>query len=1024
MVRPSPQSVKVAPKKLSGGSVKTFKAGRFLYLLRGIIFCPFKDCIIDKERSEIVEQEKRERFQLLLEQIHWPDELKTEELMQATIEKLQVYPKEGKWHFHFGVPSILQANLFEGLYEKIRHEFAKITKKIDVTIHPQNETYTEAQFLEYWSVFMKYMTGFSDIILRSIHTASPTLEGNKVNLFFSNEAEAMLCEQKTADTIKRLYEKVGFKQIMLHYQIKQNTEEEMQTFRENVQKEIQERMEKAKIEFERQQKERANEPDMPVNEVCIGYEIKDDPVTIKTIQDEERRIVIEGYIFDSEVRELRSGRVLLTFKMTDYTDSILVKVFSRGKEDIPLLKAVKKGMWVKVRGSVQNDSFVRDLVVIANDINQLKVAKPTDPYDGEKRIELHAHTTMSQMDAVVSAGDLIERAANYGHKAVAITDHAVVQSYPEAYQAGQKHGVKILYGVEMNLVNDGVSIAYQSEHRKLSDDTYVVFDVETTGLSVMYDTIIELAAVKIKNGEIIDRYESFANPHRPLADVIIELTHITDDMLVDAPEAEQVFKEFYEFSKGCILVAHNASFDMGFLDAGYEKIGVGKATNPVIDTLELARFLFPNSKNHRLNTLCKKLDIELTQHHRAIYDAEATGYLLWKLLEIAKEEKQVEYHDQLNAARGSADYKNGRPSHCTVYAKDQAGLKNLYRLVSKSHVEFYYRVPRMPKSVLEANREGLLIGSACYEGEIFEAIMNKTPDEVKKLATFYDFLEIQPLEYYGHLIEKGFIRDELALKDMLSLIVKIGDELNIPVVATGNVHYLDSHDHMYRTILIQSITGPSPLKNITLPPAHFRTTAEMLDIFSFLGEEKAKEVVITNTHKIADSIEEVKPVKEDLYTPKIEGAEEEIREMSYKRAREIYGNELPEIVEKRLEKELKSIIGHGFAVIYLISHKLVKKSLDDGYLVGSRGSVGSSFVATMTEITEVNPLPPHYVCPDCKHSEFFNDGSVGSGYDLPDKQCPKCGTKLKKDGQDIPFETFLGFKGDKVPDIDLSAPRY
>lgn len=970
-----------------------------------------------------MEQEKQERFQLLLEQIGWKDMVETEIMKAGKIEKLQVYPKERKWHFHFGFPSILPATLFQSFFERLKEEYARIAKKIDITIYPERTDFTEARLVDYWSIFINYLNGHSDVILRSLMEASPKLEGNKVSLSFANEAEALLCKQKTELQIKHLYQKVGFQSLTFDYQVKEN-KEEMQAFREHVEKEIQERMIHAKQEFEKQQKEREKYPDGPVQEVRIGYDIRDEAVTIQTIQDEERRVVLEGYIFNSEIRELRSGRVLLTFKMTDYTDSILVKVFSKGKEDIPLLKAVQKGMWVKVRGSVQNDSFARDLVVIANDVNEIKKAKRTDDYEGEKRIELHAHTTMSQMDAIVSPSELIERAADFGHSAVAITDHAVVQSYPEAYQAGQKHGVKVLYGVEMNLVDDGVAIAYQPEHLKLEDATYVVFDVETTGLSVTYDTIIELAGVKVKNGEIIDRYESFANPHRKLSDLIIELTHITDDMLVDAKEAEEVFKEFYEFSKDCILVAHNASFDMGFLDAGYEKIGVGKATNPVIDTLELARFLFPTNKNHRLNTLCKKLDIKLTQHHRAIYDAEATGYLLWKLLEIVKEEHSVEYHDQLNEARGSADYKSGRPSHCTVFAKTPEGLKNLYQLVSKSHVDFYYRVPRMPKSVLDANREGLLIGSACYQGEVFEAIMNKTPEEAKRVAKFYDFLEIQPPEYYHHLIEKEFIRDELALKDMLSMIVKIGEDLNIPVVATGNVHYLDTVDHIYRTILVQSITGPSPLKHITLPKAHYRTTQEMLNIFSFLGEEKAKEVVITNTHLVSGKIEELKPIKEKLYTPHIEGADEEMREMSYTRAKEIYGEELPEIVEKRLEKELKSIIDNGFAVIYLISHKLVKKSLDDGYLVGSRGSVGSSFVATMTDITEVNPLPPHYVCPTCKHSEFFNDGSVGSGYDLPDKKCPKCGDDFKKDGQDIPFETFLGFKGDKVPDIDLSAPRY
>ena len=578
----------------------------------------------------------------------------------------------------------------------------------------------------------------------------------------------------------------------------------------------------------------------------------------------------------------------------------------------------------------------------------------------------------------------------------------------------------MIYGVEANLVDDGVPIAYNSQHRNLEEDTYVVFDVETTGLSAVYNTIIELAAVKVKNGEIIDRFESFANPHHRLSATTIDLTGITDDMVRTAPEVSEVLVKFKDWTEDAILVAHNASFDMGFLNVGYKKAGLEQATNPVIDTLELARFLYPELKNHRLNTLCKKFDIELTQHHRAIYDAEATGYLVMKLLKDAAE-KEIQYHDQLNDYMGQGKaYQRSRPYHATLLAQNDVGLKNLFKLISISHINYYYRVPRIPRSQLQKYREGILVGSACDKGEVFEGMMQKSPEEVESVAQFYDYLEVQPPSNYRHLLELDLIQNERELKDILKNIVNLGEKLNLPVVATGNVHYLNPNDHIYRKILVRSQGGANPLNRHSLPEVHFRTTNEMLDCFSFLEKEKAKEIVVTNTQKVADMIGEVKPIKDDLYTPKIEGAEDEIRNMSYSMARSIYGEELPEIVEKRLEKELKSIIGHGFAVIYLISHKLVKKSLDDGYLVGSRGSVGSSLVATMTEITEVNPLPPHYVCPDCKHSEFFNDGSVGSGFDLPDKDCPNCGAKYKKDGHDIPFETFLGFKGDKVPDIDLN----
>ncbi|GAE36067.1 DNA polymerase III alpha subunit [Halalkalibacter akibai JCM 9157] len=458
---------------------------------------------------------------------------------------------------------------------------------------------------------------------------------------------------------------------------------------------------------------------------------------------------------------------------------------------------------------------------------------------------------------------------------------------------------------------------------------------------------------------------------------------------------------------------------MGFLNVGYQKIGLEEAKNPVIDTLELGRFLYPELKNHRLNTLCKKFDIELVSHHRAIYDAEATGYLLWKMVKDASE-REISYHDQLNEHMGQGNFHRQRPAHCTILAQTQAGLKNLYQLVSMSHLDYFFRTPRIPRSQLSKYREGLLIGSACDKGEVFEGMMQKSKEEVEEIAKFYDYLEIQPLANYQHLIERELVKNDEALQEIVTNIIELGEKLNKPVVATGNAHYLHEEDYIYRKILIASQGGANPLNKQTLPEVHFRTTDEMLEAFSFLGEEKAKEVVVANTQKVADLIEEIHPIPDELYTPKIEGADEEVREMSYSMARSIYGENLPEIVEARIEKELKSIIGHGFAVIYLISHKLVKKSLIDGYLVGSRGSVGSSLVATLTEITEVNPLPPHYVCPNCHHSYFFDDGSVGSGFDLPDKDCTECGTAYVKDGQDIPFETFLGFKGDKVPDIDLN----
>lgn len=962
-------------------------------------------------------QIRKERLQLLLQQILFPEDLSEKYFHNGLINKLSIYKNEKKWQFEFELDKMIPFQVFQLFHERIGQAFGHIAN-VSFVISYKEESIVEDKLKEYWPYLISCIEGISPSIIQFLKTQTPKLEGQKLIITVRNETEAVALSRKLKEPLKESLNKVGFPNYLIEPLIKESSKE-FQQFVEQKQQEDHAKMVQAMIEKQKQDKKAEKLGDSSTS-LTIGYEIKDPIVPIEQIQDEEKRIAIQGYVFDAETRELRSGRTLLTFKITDYTDSILVKIFSNDKEDVPLLQAVKKGIWVKVRGGIQHDTFVRDLVMIAKDINEIKPVQKQDlAKEDEKRVELHLHSPMSQMDAVTSCSRLIEQASKWGHKAIAITDHGVVQSFPEAYSAGKKNGIKILYGLEANLVDDGVPIAYNPQNRYLKDETYIVFDVETTGLSAVYNTIIELAAVKISNGEIIDRFESFANPHEKLTNTIIDLTGITDDMLVNAPEVNDVVKKFHDWIGNDILVAHNASFDMGFINAAFRKIGLNDCTNPVIDTLELARFLYPELKNHRLNTLCKRFDIELVSHHRAIYDAEATGYLLWKLVKDCID-RDIEYHDQLNDNMGKGDFHRLRPSHCILFAKNQIGLKNLYKLVSLSHLEFFYRTPRIPKSLLEKYREGIIVGSGCDKGEVFEGMMQKSSDEVEEIAKFYDYLEIQPPSNYYHLIEKELVRDELALKEIMTKIVSLGEKLGKPVVATGNVHYLNETDSIYRKILIASQGGANPLNKQQLPEVHFRTTNEMIECFQFLGKEKAKEIVVTNTQKIADDIEEIKPIPDDLYTPKIDGADEEIRKMSYDMAKSIYGDPLPEIVEARIEKELKSIIGHGFAVIYLISHKLVKKSLDDGYLVGSRGSVGSSLVATLTEITEVNPLPPHYVCPNCHHSHFFDDGSVGSGFDLPDKDCSECGTKYVKDGHDIPFETFLGFKGDKVPDIDLN----
>lgn len=966
---------------------------------------------------------KKERFLLLLQQLELIEDAVVAQFQNAQIERFIVEKKARKWHFQFLLEKILPYSLYLRFTTQLERKFSNIAN-ITYDLKVEDQSFHPELLLEYWNHSIQQIDGISPPMLKLLNEQVPAVNGYKLTVSVRNETEGMALKKKYGTMITDLYQSFGFPSLTLETDIKsEEKNDEYQQFLLAKQKEDQERGLMALADLQKKEAEKESGGGAPEGPLSIGLTIKDDSDLRNMIDivDEERRVTVEGFIFDAETRELRSGRTLLTFKITDYTSSLMVKMFSRDKEDAALYQLVKKGMWVRVRGSIQNDTFVRDLVMIGNDINEIKPEgrKDTAPED-QKRVELHLHTPMSSMDAVTPVGALIAQAKKWGHKAIAVTDHAVAQSFPEAYGAGKKNDIKILYGVEVNLVDDGVPIAYNDAHRLLAEGTFIVFDVETTGLSAVYDTIIELAAVKIHNGEIIDRFESFANPHHRLSATTINLTGITDDMVQNAPEVGVVIQRFYEWVGDGVLVAHNASFDMGFLNVGYKNIGLEKAKNPVIDTLELGRFLYPEMKNHRLNTLAKKFDIELTQHHRAIYDAEATGYLLLKMLKDATE-KGIEYHDQFNDNMGKGNaYQRARPYHCTLLAQTEVGLKNLFKLVSISHIEYFYRVPRLPRSVLQKYREGILVGSGCNKGEVFEGMMQKSPDEVEAAAQFYDYLEVMPKEVNAPLIEMELVRDEKALEDIIGNIVKLGDKLGIPVVATGNVHYLNENDKIYRKILVNSQGGANPLNRHKLPDVHFRTTNEMLAAFSFLGGEKAKEIVITNTNKIADMIDVIKPIKDDLYTPRIEGADEEMREMSYSMAKKIYGEPLPEIVEARLEKELKSIIGHGFAVIYLISHKLVKKSLDDGYLVGSRGSVGSSFVATMTEITEVNPLPPHYVCPTCKHSEFFNDGSVGSGFDLPDKDCPQCGGKYRKDGHDIPFETFLGFKGDKVPDIDLN----
>ncbi|MEW9667671.1 PolC-type DNA polymerase III [Ammoniphilus sp. 3BR4] len=963
--------------------------------------------------------EQKERFQLLLRQADIPEEYRSQYFAEGRIDRLELTRQNKQWTFYIELEKMLPSLVYRAFFQRIQETFSHIAL-VDCYITYMEPVDILAFIGDYWGYIVDLVAGQVSSSAAFMKESLPEVMGNKVILSVTNEIALSMVKKKEIDRlIAGLIEKISGTRVPVEFKVVES-EEDYQAFLEQRMQEDRSRAMEALIETEKEKEKGDSSTLAEANvEFLIGYKIQDEPSPIQQIVEEEKRITIQGQVFASEIRELKSGRSLLTFRVTDYTDSISVKIFSRDKEDLVMMKAVKEGMWVKVRGRVTYDQFARELAMEANDVNEIK-PKFREDTAPEKRIELHLHTPMSTMDAITPVKKLVAQAAKWGHPAIAITDHAGVQSFPEAYSAGQKAGIKIIYGLEANIVNDGAPIAYNPIDMPLKEATYVIFDVETTGLSVVYNKIIELAAVKIVNGEVVDRFERFANPHESLTNTIIDLTGITDDMLVDAPEIDQVLNDFREFVGDAVLVAHNARFDMGFINTGYRKLNQPELTNAVIDTLELARFLLPELKNHRLNTISNYLNVELVSHHRAVYDAEATGHVLWKMV-LRLEERNMTNLNQLNDYIGSnGDWMRQRPFHSIILVKNQVGLRNLYILVSKAHTEYFHRVPRIPRSELIKHREGLIIGSGCERGELFETVMQKSIDEAEEVAKFYDYLEIQPTYYNLHLIEKELVKDEEALQDINRKIMDLGRKLGKPVVATGNVHYLERHEKIYRQILIRSLGGASMLKPDKLPDAHFSTTNEFLEEFRYLGEDQAYAAVVAGPRQVNEWIEEVKPIPDKLFTPKIDGANEDTEVMSFERAKSIYGDPLPDLVQKRLEKELNSIIGHGFAVIYLISHKLVKKSLDDGYLVGSRGSVGSSFVATMMEITEVNPLPPHYVCPSCKHSEFIEDGSVACGYDLPDKQCPQCGAEYNKDGHDIPFETFLGFKGDKVPDIDLN----
>lgn len=747
-----------------------------------------------------------------------------------------------------------------------------------------------------------------------------------------------------------------------------------------------------------------------------GRNISIEAIPIKDINETSGYVAVLGEVFKTDIIETKTGKTILTFYITDYTSSITVKCFLKPQEKDEVLDNVKKGLYCKVRGEAVYDTYAREVVIMGRDILRMKKIERMDGAE-EKRVELHCHTTMSAMDGVANVSKIVERAAKWGHPAIAITDHGVVQAFPDAQSAAKKNKIKMLYGVEGYLVDDGVPLAINEKGQSL-EDTYVVFDLETTGFSSKNDKIIEIGAVKIKDGVIIDNFSEFINPGRLIPYKITELTGINDQMVRDSKTIEDVLPRFINFIGDSVVVAHNAPFDTGFIRKNCNDMGIGFA-NTVVDTVPLCRFLYPELKSVKLNLVAKYLGISLESHHRAVDDAKATADILLECFKKIKEEFEIYTLMDLNKIfLERVDIKKLPTYHIILIAKTQEGMKNLYKLVSEAHIDNFFKRPRTKKSRLMEMREGIIIGGACEAGEIYRSVLDgRNDEEIKKIMEFYDYVEIQPIANNEYLIAKGSVKDEEELKDINRKIYNLAKECNKPTVATGDVHFLDPTDEAFRRIIMAG-QGFSDADNQA--PLYFKTTEEMLKEFSYLGNDIAREVVIKNPLAIAESVDVLKAIPDETYPPKIEGADDEIRNMTLNKVHSIYGDNLPEVVQKRLDKELNSIINNGYAVLYLIAQKLVAKSISDGYLVGSRGSVGSSFVATMSDITEVNGLPPHYVCPNCKKSEFFLDGSVSSGADLPDKDCPECGTHYIKDGHDIPFETFLGFEGDKEPDIDLN----
>ena len=946
----------------------------------------------------------------------------------STIEKVMYLKKDNSYNVYINSPKVLNYEIVNDLFESCKKG---INGNLPCKITINYQVVTDDDIKNYLNIYIEKLV-FEHPSLMGLIGALTYLK-EKVAYFdvtSLNEKNNLLDHLEDINIFLQSY---CLEPISLNININNDKKEE-----------IKQEMAKSKNAVKTKE-ENSN--------IVLGVHQDGDAIEIRNIIGEMKNIILEAYIFGIEALERKGQKAtayIINLKVSDYTDSMLVKIVRFNEEEFNKInKNLKEGKWLRIYGSAEMDNYLKQIVFNAKSVEIISSKdKVIEDKSEEKRVELHLHTKMSQMDGVVDAIKLVKFARSLNHKAVAVTDHNCLQAFPDLYHAvcdinskieNEEDKFKVIYGSELNIVNNTIDLIYNLKEYSLLDEEYVVFDTETTGFTPFVDQMIEIGAVKIKNGVVTDRFDELINPNRKLPDKIVELTNITDEMLEDKDTEENVTKKFIAWVKDAPMVAHNAKFDIGFIEAAYSKYNLGEFTNTVVDTMSMARMLYPNWKNHKLSTLVKNLEVpwDESAHHRADYDSEGTAIAFYKMAKQA-DKMNIETTTKLYGSVNQEELiKFSKPFHMNVLVKNKVGLKNLFKIISYANTKYLFKnsEPKLPRKELDTYREGLLFGSGCVNGEIFNEAFTKEDEELAKMMQYYDYIEVQPPECYAYLINSDDtrIRSMADILGHLNKIIRVARDAGVLVCATGDVHHLKREDKIYRDIIIAQKTNgklhPLNRNGITPPDMHFYTTDEMLEAFAFLDKDLAYEIVVTNPNIIASKCEIVEVIIETggiPFSPKIDNSKEIVKEMVYNRAHELYGENLPEIIEERIDNELKGIIGGGFDVIYLIAQKLVKKSNDDGYLVGSRGSVGSSFVATMMGITEVNPLPSHYRCPKCKLSLFKNENGedlaieYGIGFDLPDKLCPNCNTLMQKDGEDMPFATFLGFNADKVPDIDLN----